>query len=233
MTVTLTKEGDSRPSPTVIKKTAAIFLSIALTVIGSISTAQAGESVKPEMIAATPVLSIPPFSTNKAIDILGLPRMVPTELPQLEMPKLENNLAGKWEPSSILHEDETRIPTLTGLVTSAFGFRKHPIKGKVRHHDGIDLAAKLGTPVFAPAPGRVIFAGTRTGYGNVVEIDHQNGYSTLLAHHSAVLVKAGDWVNPSTMIARAGRTGWATGVHVHVEVRKHGSLVNPIAYLSK
>lgn len=193
------------------------------------------------MIAAKPaaIMTLTTFDSNNAIDIFGLPKRETVTLPhQIEMPKLDDSLANFIRnPDLVLGEEDShadsRTPSLSGLVTSAFGYRKHPVKGKVKHHNGIDLAAKLGTPVFAPAAGQVIFAGVKNGYGNVVEIDHGNGYVSLLAHHSRLLVKVGDLVTATTEIAKAGRTGIATGVHVHVELRKNGSLVNPIAYLAK
>lgn len=233
----LLSNGDSRPSY-MIKKAAAIILSITLTVIGSVSVVHANES---GMIAAKPaaIMTLTQFETNNAIDIFGLPkREAITVPPQIEMPKLEQQLANFIRnPDSALGEEhshaDSRIPTLSGLITSAFGYRKHPVRGKVKHHDGIDLAAKLGTPVFAPASGTVIFAGMKNGYGNVVEIDHGNGYTSLLAHHSRLLVKVGDLVTATTEIAKAGRTGIATGVHIHVEIRKDGRLLNPIAYVAK
>ena len=213
-----------------VSKTAAIFLSLTLTVFGSLSV-KANE-LEAEMIAAQPaaITSLPLF-TSKAHDIFGLPQketfIVP---PQIEMPRLESHLT-----NFIVHPEQivqhNNIPELTGLVTSTFGYRKHPVKGKVRHHNGIDIAAKLGNPVLAPADGVVIFSGVKNGYGNAVEIDHGNGYVSLLAHHSRLLVKAGDIVTKATHIALAGRTGIATGVHVHVELRKDGKLINPIGYI--
>ncbi len=238
----LTKGPALRP---VIKKSAAIFLSITLMCIGSILTpAYAADHGHTDgVIAATqPVLSLSPFAvgaTHTVTDILDLPKPVYTNAP-FEVPTLEvNNTLAPFirKPEIVLGEDTSqaasRIPTFTGMITSAFGWRKHPVRRKIRHHDGIDLAAKLGTPVFAPAAGRVTFAGTKGGYGNVIIIDHENGYQSLLAHHSVLLVKEGDIVDTSTIIAKAGRTGTATGVHVHVEVRQNGSLLNPKVFLSK
>lgn len=246
MTELLTK-GSGLFGP-VIKKAAAIFLSITLMCIGSIpqpvSAAEHGQT--DGMIAANPtVLSVSTMVLRPveqpATDILDLPKPVfvstapsPFDVPILE-PTLEPII---WKPELVLgeHSDShasSRIPTLTGMITSAFGWRKHPVRRKVRHHDGIDLAAKLGNPVLAPAAGRIVFAGVKKGYGNVIEIDHENGYTTLLAHHSRLLVKVGDYVQSGMEIAKAGRTGVATGVHVHVEVRQFGKLINPRVFLAK
>lgn len=230
----------------VSKKAAAIFLLITLTFIGSISSSAyaAEHGHTDEMIAANPtVLSLSPFeivdatSTLTVTDILDIPKPVLNPTP-FDLPTLEPSLATFIrKPENILGEDfsqaSSRIPTITGMITSAFGWRRHPVRGRVRHHDGVDLAAKLGMPVLAPAAGHVIFSGTKNGYGNVIEIDHENGYVTLLAHHSQLLVNVGDYVDTNTVIAKAGRTGIATGVHVHVEVRFHNALINPKVFLAK
>lgn len=222
---------DNRPS--VIKKAAAIFLLITMMFIGSTPSTAAEQA--DGGIAATNVVSqhfevITPRVSIR--EILDLPQTVnpPSSIKTLD-PSLESIT---WKPDTILGEDtsqaSSRKPTLTGMITSAFGWRKHPVRGGRRHHNGIDLAARNGTPVLAPAAGRIIFAGWRTGYGNVIEIDHENGYTTLLAHHSRILVKVNDVVDTNTVIAKAGRTGWATGVHVHVEIRHNGTLLNPIVF---
>lgn len=223
----------------VSKKAAAIFLLIPLMVIGGIpQTASAAEQGQTAgMIAATQLLE--PISPNASVsDFLGLPKPVyqtPFALPTLDEDPLAAFIR---KPENILGEEpqdshaSSSIPSITGIITSAFGYRKHPVRGRVRHHDGIDLAAKLGTPVLAPAAGVVTFSGVKRGYGNVVEIDHGNGYTTRLAHHSRLLVKVGDMVAAGMEIAKAGRTGISTGVHVHVEVRKNGKLVNPMGYFT-
>ncbi|QDJ96305.1 M23 family peptidase [Xanthomonas phage Xoo-sp13] len=236
----LTKEQQHR---SVSKKAAAIFLSITMTFIGSaFNEAKAQDNVN--AIAATATATSSPYvftgSPHFTVsDLFKLPKKLPPREFNCNLPKLEENSLATFirKPENILGDDpsqaSSRIPLITGMITSAFGYRKHPVRGRVRHHDGIDLAAKLGTPVMAPAAGVVVFAGFRNGYGMVVEIDHENGYTSLLAHHSAILVKVGDVVDTGTVIAKAGRTGVATGVHVHVEVRRNGSLVNPTAFLTQ
>lgn len=220
-------------SPVIKKATAAIFLLISVTFIGSVS---ANEKSTADSIAAnTTIVSsqeiVSASDIIKPIEKVKVSSSITDTMPTL-VPTTENLIQ---KPENILEESfaPSGIPTFTGMITSAFGYRIHPIRGKRKFHTGVDLAAKLGMPVLAPAAGNVIFAGWKNGYGNVIEIDHNNGYTTLLAHNSKLLVKVGDVVNATTVIAKAGRTGFATGVHMHVEVRKNGVLLNPIDYLHR
>ena len=104
-------------------------------------------------------------------------------------------------------------------VTSNYGTRTDPFTGEQKKHRGIDFAGKIGTELMAPAPGRVISAGERVGYGTTVEIDHGLGFTTLYAHLSQINVARGDWVRPGTVIGLAGSTGRSTGPHLHYEIR--------------
>jgi lipoprotein NlpD len=114
---------------------------------------------------------------------------------------------------------------LHGLLVSRFGVRG------TEHHDGIDIAAPLGTPILAAGPGKVIFAGEQHGYGRLAVIDHGSGEATIYAHCSDVLVHLGDEVKAGQPIATVGRTGRATGPHLHFEVRFHAQPRNPLFYL--
>jgi murein DD-endopeptidase MepM/ murein hydrolase activator NlpD len=118
-------------------------------------------------------------------------------------------------------------------VSSAFGWRTDPLDGTRRFHGGVDLRAAYGSDVRAAAAGRVVFAGERGGYGRLVEIEHAGGVRTRYAHLSEVAVRAGDRVGPGEPIGQAGRTGRATGVHVHFEVLQNGQRVEPIAALAR
>lgn len=138
---------------------------------------------------------------------------------------------------SMLFEQELELksqPTTRpsdGFVTSGFGYRMHPVLGGRAHHNGIDFDANTGDPVRSAGNGLVKYAGWKNGFGNVVEIDHQNGYVTVYAHNSAFTVKEGDVVRAGQMVAKAGSTGRSTGPHVHFEVHKDGRAVNPRAFL--
>ena len=118
-----------------------------------------------------------------------------------------------------------------GNITSDYGNRRHPVSGRNDFHSGIDIAAPHGTTVQAAASGTVSFVGWMGGYGRVVIIDHGNGYETLYAHNSQILVNKGQNVNRGSAIARVGTSGVATGPHVHFEVHQNGNHQNPMNFL--
>ena len=116
-------------------------------------------------------------------------------------------------------------------ITSEYGTRKDPFTGKPKKHRGIDFAGKIGTELMAVAPGRVVSAGERVGYGTTVEIDHGLGFTTLYAHLSQILVSRGDWVRPGTVIGLAGSSGRSTGPHLHYEIRFKGTPFDPTKFV--
>ena len=124
-----------------------------------------------------------------------------------------------------------REPIANSYITSGFGGRADPFNGGAANHKGIDFHASVGDPVLAVADGVVSYAGVRGGYGNVVEVDHGNGYVTRYAHNSRLTVKPGDLVRAGEQVAKAGSTGRSTGAHVHFEVWKDGRVMNPRKFL--
>jgi len=118
-----------------------------------------------------------------------------------------------------------------GNITSDYGNRRHPVSGRNDFHSGVDIAAPHGTTVQAAASGTVSFVGWMGGYGRVVIIDHGNGYETLYAHNSQILVNEGQNVNRGSAIARVGTSGVATGPHVHFEIHQNGNHQNPMNFL--
>lgn len=119
-----------------------------------------------------------------------------------------------------------------GRLSDKYGWRKHPVYRKRLFHAGIDIAAPKGTPIAAVQSGKVIYAGRRAGYGNLVIVSHANGMSTRYAHCSSILVKKGQNVRAGQLLAKVGATGVATGNHLHFEVRKNGKTQNPLTYLN-
>ncbi len=122
-------------------------------------------------------------------------------------------------------------PVAKGFISSLFGFRTDPFSGRGAFHEGIDFAGAEGSSVVAVGAGVVSYAGERSGYGILVEINHGNGYITRYGHNEAVLVKAGDTVHKGQRISLMGSTGRSTGPHVHFEVLLNGSPVNPAQYI--
>lgn len=123
-------------------------------------------------------------------------------------------------------------PVATGYIGSGFGERTDPINGEAQRHLGLDFDAPTGTDIRAVADGVVTWNGDRAGYGNVIEIDHGNGYMTRYAHNQKNLVGAGQRVHAGQTIATVGATGRATGPHCHFEVWAHGHPVNPLTYVN-
>lgn len=119
------------------------------------------------------------------------------------------------------------IRPVSGEITSGFGYRMHPIFKVVRFHTGIDIACSYGTPIRAAGSGTVVFSGWRRAYGLTVIIDHGNGVATLYAHCSRVYVSEGEKVEAGQVIAEVGSTGLSTGPHLHFEVRRYGTPINP------
>ncbi len=117
-------------------------------------------------------------------------------------------------------------------VGSGFGFRTDPFTGQAALHTGLDFPADVGTPVMAAAGGVVLLSEYHTQYGNVVELDHGKGLVTRYAHNSKVMVKTGDIVKRSQVIAEVGTTGRSTGPHLHFEVRLEGVAQDPAKFLA-
>jgi murein DD-endopeptidase MepM/ murein hydrolase activator NlpD len=122
-------------------------------------------------------------------------------------------------------------PVKGGYLSSYFGQRTDPFTGKAATHRGVDFAGKRGSDVIAVAAGVVTYSGPRSGYGNMVEVNHGNGYVTRYAHNDENLVAPGDSVQPGQKIALLGSTGRATGPNLHFEVRYRGQAVDPVRFI--
>ncbi len=124
-------------------------------------------------------------------------------------------------------------PALKGWMSSRFGMRNDPVTGRRVWHNGVDFAGKEGADVVTVAAGVVVFAGDRNGYGEMVEVNHGNGFSTRYGHHKELLVKVGDIVKKGQIVGLMGSSGRSTGPHVHFEVFKNGRVVDPSSYIHR
>ena len=122
-------------------------------------------------------------------------------------------------------------PVTGGYISSVYGMRIDPFTGDVSMHSGMDFAGSEGEAVEAVAAGVVTWAGDRSGYGNMVEIDHGNGYATRYGHNETILVHVGEIVTKGQEIALMGSTGRSTGPHVHFEVLYNGVAVDPAKFV--
>lgn len=118
-----------------------------------------------------------------------------------------------------------------GWVTSGFGYRPDPFTGKREMHQGMDIIAPRGTPIVAPADGKVVYAGWKSGFGRTVEIDHGWGVTTFYGHCNSLRVSGGKRVKRGEVIATVGSSGHATGNHLHYGVKLNGNWVNPADYI--
>lgn len=124
-------------------------------------------------------------------------------------------------------------PVKKGWMSSRFGRRTDPFNGRIAWHAGVDFAGKMGADVVSVAAGVVTWSGKRSGYGQMVEVNHGNGFSTRYAHNQKNLVKVGDVVKRGQVVALMGSSGRSTGPHVHFEVYKHGRAVDPASYIRR
>lgn len=188
----------------------------------------------PQEMDLLSLLAIGPAAATVAMPEKGATKVEETVGPRVAKAERRRPIAAP----SMSGRRETRAPVMAasmeglpviGRITSRFSSsRRHPVLGVVRPHRGLDIAANSGTPITAPAPGRVVFAGRKFGFGNVVEIDHGHGIITRYAHCRSLHVKRGMTVETGATIATVGRTGLASGPHLHFEVLVDGRSVDPL-----
>ncbi|MDR0890202.1 MAG: peptidoglycan DD-metalloendopeptidase family protein [Oscillospiraceae bacterium] len=124
------------------------------------------------------------------------------------------------------------LPPGVSYVSSAYGYRVHPITGNYTFHTGVDLAASQGTAIYATKSGTVTGATYTYTYGNYVTINHGDGYSSLYGHMTHYVVSNGQYVEQGQVIGYVGSTGWSTGPHLHFNIYYNGSTVNPMNYIT-
>ena len=178
------------------------------------------------------------FKSQKQLSVEAINEDKELYLKQIEELELENNrirdeirniantasgYSGKWSGSF--------SKPVAGKITSTFGYRVHPIFKTKKLHTGVDIGASKGTSIYAAGEGKVIYTGTRGGYGKTVIIDHGGDRTTLYGHMSKITCDAGDIVNTKTKIGEVGSTGISTGNHLHFEVRINGDPVDPLKEL--
>jgi murein DD-endopeptidase MepM/ murein hydrolase activator NlpD len=170
----------------------------------------------------------------------------PAQIPSLTamMDDLQNQLSSREQQLSVLENmiltrelnkqvyPEGR-PVQEGWISSYFGRRADPFTGYSTVHKGLDFAGSEGSKVSAVAAGLVTFAGERAGYGEMVEINHGNGLATRYCHNEKILVKQGDMVRKGQDVALLGSTGHSTGPHLHFEVLKNGTQVDPLRFIGE
>lgn len=164
---------------------------------------------------------------------LGLQDMMIRGLNSHINPPSSSSFISSAESESLSPKIIPSFLPVAGEISSSFGMRKHPIHGDYRFHHGIDIAAPEGASIYPAMSGRVIFSGEQAGYGNIVVVDHKNGYITKYAHNRVNLVKEGDHVDAATVIAEVGNSGVSTGPHLHFEARYEGKSIDPIKVLAK
>ena len=152
------------------------------------------------------------------------------DLRDSQLAALENVILAKELKEQIHPEGR---PVTGGFISSYFGEREDPFSGHEAYHKGVDFAGATGSNVMAVAAGVVTWSGERTGYGNLVEINHGDGYVTRYAHNERTLVKVGETVKRGEAIALMGSTGRSTGPHVHFEVIRNGRQVDPLSFIGR
>jgi murein DD-endopeptidase MepM/ murein hydrolase activator NlpD len=191
-------------------------------------------------------LNLPPPNASTNLSFVSNPSRIefpnsstkedlPFERLSLQSLNLEQNLHDLYEllsdQKSFLNALPTKKPT-DGYFSSGFGVRVSPFgDGSERMHEGLDIAGPIGTPIHATAAATVLFAGHKSGYGQIVILDHGYGLETWYGHVSKLLVKGGALVKRGQSIALIGNLGHSTGPHLHYEVRVHGIPVDPLAYI--
>lgn len=204
---------------------------------------KSGLGLDPQLLGVGPVepTSTGPSGTGAAEGeqpVLAIdPIAIPLELVRLgtDAGRVQQKLGELFEyfhdATRLLQNTPSVRPAHTPWLTSSFGTRRDPMNGTLMMHKGLDIGGEIGTPIFAPADGVVIFAGYRGGYGQTVVIDHGYGMQTHFAHLSRFRSNMGQRVRRGELIANMGNTGKSTGPHLHYEVRRWGRPLNPMHFI--
>ncbi len=178
-----------------------------------------------------------PMQTSTEVALGDLNQML-IQLTDLEQSlQIEQTRYGLLETLDLNHNigmnsELSGRPVTSGYISSTFGVRSDPFNGKLTQHLGLDFAGDVGDPVYATAGGIVTWAGEKSGYGDMVEIEHPGGYRTRYGHSDRIDVVVGQMVNKGQQVATIGNSGRSTGPHVHYEVLKNGRQVDPISFVN-
>ncbi len=134
------------------------------------------------------------------------------------------------DTGEVLSSTPTMAPAV-GVLTDGFGTRNDPITGRRAFHRGLDISARRGTPVYAPADGVVVFAGRNGGLGKTLRVSHGFGFTTIYGHLNEIQAQLGDEIHRGDQIGTVGNTGRSTGSHLHYEVHADGKSVDPLYYI--
>ncbi len=175
------------------------------------------------------------LGTLVELNNLALADLKPGQVIQVPIgdPALLDRIWRERHPEAKKAETNRFVFPLAGRITDRYGYRIHPIQGDENFHSGVDIAAPHGAPIRCSRPGTVQFVGWKPGYGKVVVVRHSDGSQSWYAHCSRLIAKTGNRVKAGAMLARVGATGSATGPHLHFEIRRNETPVNPMKYLGK
>lgn len=173
--------------------------------------------------------SIDFLNSSTDMDLDNAMRVIDDITRQFDFQKTQyEEISSKMKSNEELFECIPALIPVKGLyIGDRFGARLHPILKIWRRHPGIDIVANIGTPVYAPGKGKVVYIGRKGGYGLTVEIDHGFGYRTRYAHLSKVLVEKWQRVSRGDLIAKTGTSGLSNGPHLHYEISHNGKKLNP------
>lgn len=171
---------------------------------------------------------IPGVTPNHFAAIIGREKGLAKKTYKQEKKKKRGEVAASIVPTPVIEVDHDRFHwPIQGDISSGFGVRRG------RRHDGVDIRARIGTPIKVAADGEVVFSKRMRGYGNLILVKHEDDFFTVYAHNSSNLVKQGRKVRQGEVIAKVGRTGRASGPHLHFEVREGAKARNPLFFLPK
>ncbi|WP_152395104.1 M23 family metallopeptidase [Paenibacillus guangzhouensis] len=169
-------------------------------------------------------------------EILRLAQDTAIDLEQMEtvIQVMQQNVSKTVERvQDVFQNTPTGWPTTSHRLTSNFGYRRDPMTGRAAYHAGVDIAGKVGDPVFAAADGKVITTGSDNSRGKYIVIEHAKGYDTWYMHLSRIEVDEGDVVVKGDRIGRLGNTGRSTGPHLHFQIAREDQLIDPLPFITK